>query len=200
MAQTDDFDFANQSGLLFRQQVNAVVAALVSSNSGSTAPDPTFPGMFWLDTSTTPAALKQRNAADDAWLSVLSHVGVTATAAQINKSSTIADNAPGSAPIYACRAWVNFNGTGTVAIRASGNVSSITDNGTGRYTINLTTSMTDANYAIVGAARSEHSGGFPNTVLSHDNNQTQTTTSCLVQLREGSFATDSEFVYVAIFR
>jgi len=70
MAQTDDFDFANQSGLLFRQQVNAVIAALVSSNSGSTAPDPTFPGMFWLDTSTTPAVLKQRNAANDAWLEI----------------------------------------------------------------------------------------------------------------------------------
>lgn len=49
---------------------------------------------------------------------------------------------------YGCRAWVNFNGTGTVAIRASGNVTSITDNGTGDYTVNLTTAMPDANYAI----------------------------------------------------
>lgn len=54
----------------------------------------------------------------------------------------------GSAPIYAARAWVNFNGTGTVAIRASGNVSSITDNGTGNYTVNFTTAMPDANYAV----------------------------------------------------
>ena len=52
----------------------------------------------------------------------------------------------GSAPAYACRAWVNFNGTGTVTIRASGNVSSITDNGTGDYTVNFTTAMPDANY------------------------------------------------------
>lgn len=57
-------------------------------------------------------------------------------------------NASGSAPIYACRAWVNFNGTGTVAIRASGNVTSITDNGTGDYTVNFTTAMPDANYAV----------------------------------------------------
>jgi hypothetical protein len=57
--------------------------------------------------------------------------------------------APGSAPTYACRAWVNFNGTGTVAIRASGNVSSITDNGTGDYTVNFATAMPDANYAVV---------------------------------------------------
>ena len=58
-------------------------------------------------------------------------------------------NATGSAPMYACRAWVNFNGTGTVAILASGNVSSITDNGTGDYTINFTTAMEDANYVAV---------------------------------------------------
>ena len=56
-------------------------------------------------------------------------------------------NASGTAPIYACRAWVNFNGTGAVAINASGNVSSITDNGTGDYTVNFTTAMPDANYA-----------------------------------------------------
>jgi hypothetical protein len=54
---------------------------------------------------------------------------------------------------YACRAWVNFNGTGTVAIRASGNVSSITDNNTGDYTINFATALPDANYAIAAAAR-----------------------------------------------
>jgi hypothetical protein len=55
-------------------------------------------------------------------------------------------NASGTAPIYAVRAWVNFNGTGTVAIRASGNVSSITDNGTGTYTVNFTTAMANTNY------------------------------------------------------
>lgn len=45
------------------------------------------------------------------------------------------------------KAWVNFNGTGTVAIRAAFNVSSITDNGTGDYTVNFATAMVDANYA-----------------------------------------------------
>ena len=49
----------------------------------------------------------------------------------------------------ACKAWVNFNGTGAVAIRGSYNVSSITDNGTGDYTVNFTTAMPDANYADV---------------------------------------------------
>ena len=56
--------------------------------------------------------------------------------------------ASGSAPSYSARAWVNFNGTGTVAIRASGNVSSITDHSTGTYTVNMTTAMPDANYSI----------------------------------------------------
>jgi hypothetical protein len=55
-------------------------------------------------------------------------------------------------PRFGCRAWVNFNGTGTVAIRASGNVSSITDNGTGDYTVNFTTAMADANYASAVSA------------------------------------------------
>lgn len=58
-----------------------------------------------------------------------------------------------SATAYGCRAWVNFNGTGTVAIRASGNVTSITDNGTGDYTINMTNAMPDANYSPVGTSR-----------------------------------------------
>jgi len=61
-------------------------------------------------------------------------------------------NDSGSPPSYACRAWVNFNGTGTVAIRASGNVSSITDNAVGGYTINFATAMPDANYSAFMAA------------------------------------------------
>jgi uncharacterized protein (AIM24 family) len=57
-----------------------------------------------------------------------------------------------SATAYGCRAWVNFNGTGTVAIRASGNVTSITDNGNGDYTVNFTTAMPDANYSVVASS------------------------------------------------
>lgn len=62
-------------------------------------------------------------------------------------------NAAGLAPLYACRAWVNFNGTGTPSIRASGNVSSITDDGIGQYTVNFSTPMPNLNYAAtsVGA-------------------------------------------------
>jgi hypothetical protein len=73
-------------------------------------------------------------------------------------------NASGLAPLYACRAWVNFNGTGTVAILASGNVSSITDNGTGDYTVNFATAMPDANFCYTHAYSAEvnvqHAVGF----------------------------------------
>lgn len=76
-----------------------------------------------------------------------------ATTAFVKTEIPNALNATGTAPIYACRAWVNFNGTGTVAVRASGNISSITDNGVGNYTVNLTTAMIDTNYSVSGLAR-----------------------------------------------
>jgi hypothetical protein len=75
--------------------------------------------------------------------------GYGGQALQQNVDVKAALNATGSAPIYAVRAWVNFNGTGTPAIRASGNVSSISDNGTGNYTVNFTTAMPDANYSVL---------------------------------------------------
>ncbi len=77
-------------------------------------------------------------------------------------------NASGSAPIYACRALVNFNGTGTVAIRASGNVSSITDNGTGDYTVNFVTAMPDEKYSVIcnGALDVSDGGGYMHEALS----------------------------------
>jgi len=71
----------------------------------------------------------------------------------------------GTAPLYMCRAWVNFNGTGTVAIRASGNVSSITDNGVGLYTVNFTTAMPDANYSIVSSSRNSGVGPSVSSTL-----------------------------------
>jgi hypothetical protein len=64
-----------------------------------------------------------------------------------------ATNASGSAPVYACRAWVNFDGTTSPGtIRASGNVSSVTRNSTGFYTVSFSTAMPDANYACATGA------------------------------------------------
>ena len=123
---------------------------------------------------------------------------VTTSASDLTTQVKSATNATGSAPIYSCRAWVNFNGTGTVAIRASGNVSSITDNGVGNYTVNFTTAMVDANYAVVMTAGDTASG----TCLFQSPFSTSPTTSAAQVLVTNSIftATDRLFVQVAIFR
>ena len=116
-------------------------------------------------------------------------------------SSVLATPA-GSAPSYTCRAWVNFNGTGTVAIRASGNVSSITDNGTGDYTVNFTTAMPDANYCFTGAS------GDGVTPPSTAPTSLRTGAVASGSVRFGlnfsaggsTGATDDSYVYVSIFR
>jgi hypothetical protein len=99
-----------------------------------------------------------------------------------------------AATAYGCRAWVNFNGTGTVAIRASGNVSSITDNGTGNYTVNFTTAMTDANYAVCGSAF----GNVVHSIMSPDG--TPSTTAVQVITSNTTAVGDNSVVAVAIFR
>ena len=76
---------------------------------------------------------------------------VTATVKSNSSSPVAFQNSSGTEIGTMCRAWVNFNGTGTVAIRAQFNVSSITDNGTGLYTLNFTTAMPDANYMVTGS-------------------------------------------------
>lgn len=114
--------------------------------------------------------------------------------------------ASGSAPSYSARAWVNFNGTGTVAIRASGNVSSITDNGTGDYTVNFTTAMQDADYAA--AVQANGTVGY--YALAFDTNTGVYTARATGAYRfntlyasntsGGGAVADSLNVYVAIFR
>ena len=74
---------------------------------------------------------------------------------------------PGGAsllPQFACRAWVNFNGSGTVSIRGSGNVTSITDNGTGNYTVNFSNAMPDANYSAIGGWGNTDANAVPTTL------------------------------------
>jgi hypothetical protein len=104
------------------------------------------------------------------------------------------------ATAYGCRAWVNFNGTGTPAIRASGNVSSITDNGTGDYTINFSTAMPDANYSVSALSRITSTGIAPVVV----NLLTTTTpTASLFRIctdRNGIGVTDPEYVFASVFR
>ena len=94
------------------------------------------------------------------------------------------------------KAWVNFNGTGTAAIRDSFNVSSLTDNGTGDYTLNFTTAMADANYAVAGSG--DNSG---NTETLLQSTAPKTTTQCrVIAARPGVSVGDPIFVSVVIFR
>jgi hypothetical protein len=102
----------------------------------------------------------------------------------------------GTAPIYACRAWVNFNGTGTVAIRASGNVSSITDNSTGQYTVNFATAMPDANFAASGQGSIVGTDGRTIFELS----ARTTTTYSVLTLNSAGAGTDPTYVNMAFFR
>ena len=104
-------------------------------------------------------------------VSVINNYYAGAIAFQVNSTERVRIDSSGNlkfnsgygsvATAYGCRAWVNFNGTGTVAIRESGNVTSITDHGTGDYTVNFTTAMPDANYAVTGMSRNiGGTGGF----------------------------------------
>ena len=103
-------------------------------------------------------------------------------------------------PSYQCRAWVNFNGTGTVAIRASGNVSSITDNGTGNYTVNFTTAMPDVNFSAV--ADGGVSANVNYTLRINGTVAPTTTTVSIFGSTYGTSTTGVDCLYgnVAIFR
>ena len=100
------------------------------------------------------------------------------------------------ATAYGCRAWVNFNGTGTVAIRASGNVSSITDLGTGRYTVNFSTALPDDNYSCVGNAGSSNG----NLVFDADSGGILASGCSIKTINAAGTTGDSPNIHVAIFR
>ena len=100
------------------------------------------------------------------------------------------------ATAYGCRAWVNFNGSGVVAIRGSGNVTSITDNGTGDYTVNFTTAMPDTNYVVTSLNRSP--GVTSGSATQVDVYATGSTR--MLTLNPSFAAYDSVQVHVAFFR
>lgn len=111
MAQATDYVIANQSGANFRSELNSVLAAIVSQNSGSTAPSTTYAYQWWIDTGVTPALLKVRNAANNAWITV---GDVTATNLGLLSTATAASTyAPIASPTF----------TGTVTIPAGASIS-----------------------------------------------------------------------------
>jgi len=235
-----DYIISNASGATVRADINSVLAAIITNNSGATAPSTSYSYQFWADTTT--GILKQRNAANSAWIDIgtmastnlglAALAGATFTGALLAAVGTV--SLPGLAfsgdadtGIYrqganalglvagateylritslggdflgtgqvkvpvgttaqrtgspatgmirynstlgfyegykasawetfgtlsgSARAWVNFNGTGTVAIRDSFNVTSITDSATGTYLVNFTTAMSNANYCVTAS-------------------------------------------------
>ena len=108
----------------------------------------------------------------------------------------------GTAPIYPCRAWVNFNGTGTIAIRASGNVSSITDNAVGDYTVNFTTAMPDANY--VTSLNGGNTTNTAETYATEAKGAAYLKTTSAYRMNTYNYNTtttaDRENVYIVVFR
>lgn len=119
--------------------------------------------------------------------------------------SSIQDTSGGNASTPAAiangvaKAWVNFNGTGTVAVRASYNVSSITDNNIGNYTVNITSAFADTNYSVVATASRV---GDTTSSGAHSLLPATYATSSVVLLstRGTGTASDPDFVNVAIFR
>ena len=226
MAKPSNLRIEDVGAATARADLNDILISLASlqttdgAGTGYTGePTTTYPNMLWYDKATD--TLKMRAEADDAWITLgtlnqsldtfaASIALATQAEAEAGSNNTkamtplrveqaVVDrfNVTGAAPTYACRAWVNFNGTGTVAIRASGNVSSITDNGVGSYTINFTTAMPDVDYAAAVNGGS-NSSSVSRTPLVRN----KATTSCLVNttIISNGNANDNEIVDVAIFR
>jgi hypothetical protein len=216
---THDYIVDNQNGANFRSDLNNALAAIVSNNSSATAPTTTYAFMLWADTAND--LLKQRNAADSAWVDILTlstgavsnaevadnaitlakmahgtdgeiitydASGAPATVGVGSSGQVLTSNGAGSAPSMqglpssgadtslsnltsageqmVCKAWVNFNGTGTVAIRDSYNVSSITDHDVGIHTVNYSNSMADSDYSTA-AVTSGASGYSADAMLNY---------------------------------
>jgi len=117
-----------------------------------------------------------------------------------NINSAQVDTVSSTAPLYFARAWVNFNGTGTVAIRGSGNVSSVTDLGVGNYRVNFTTAMPDVNYSATTGLTSYDLGTdyrFPTHISA---TATGSVTLQCNQVTNGPSTADSVLVMLAVFR
>jgi hypothetical protein len=117
----------------------------------------------------------------------------------VTLGSSVLGTPDGSASLYMCRAWVNFNGTGTVAIRGAGNVSSITDNGTGNYTANFSIAMPDTSYAYPASASFGADGALI-AVVTVSTSSLRFTTEYVSAFDGTTTPLDAVFVNLAIFR
>jgi hypothetical protein len=127
--------------------------------------------------------------------STLATTVVSPTLTTPNINSAQFETVSGTAPLYAARAWVNFNGTGTVAIRGSGNVSSITDTGVGLYTINLTTAMPDVLGVLLNGKANQLSNAGNAVGMAWGS-----TSTIITVVYENNSLVDAANLYYAVFR
>jgi hypothetical protein len=131
------------------------------------------------------------NAATATTASTVSNSAITAAKLDGNQS--------GSAPIYGARAFINFNGTGTITSRFSSNVSSIADNGSGNYTVNFATHMQDASFtALVTSGRDNSNNDMCQTIVLPSSGASVQV--LLSQTNTGTTRDDSNVVCVSVFR
>ena len=123
----------------------------------------------------------------------------TATVTTLNTPTGVLATQNGMTGI--AKAWVNFNGTGTVAIRNSFNVSSITDNGTGDYTVNFTTAMPNANYAVAcsGSLNASNTGDYGFNVQKTFGTNTTTSVRIVAVYANGSQLADGAYIDATVF-
>ena len=108
------------------------------------------------------------------------------------------------ATAYACRAWVNFNGTGTLSIRGSGNVSSVTDHGTGDFTVNFSSSMPDANYSVVASGDGPVNGQHCTAYVAYSNVRSTFSSSAVAvawfNATNSASRADPGYALISVFR
>lgn len=151
----------------------------------------------------TPSSGTVTNLTGTASININGTVGATTPAAGRFTDLSFNSGYGSVATAYGCRAWVNFNGTGTVAIRASGNVTSITDNGVGNYTVNFTNAMPNANYAAILTGGNGTQNGVDDSSRAFRPVTNGFSTSSyqfgVVNQTETAFA-DANIIEVAVFR
>jgi len=208
---TGNIDVARLPSTVLNSNVDLTTLSATNMTSG-TLPDARFPATLPSTSGTNLTALNATQITSGTVATARLGSGTASSSTFLRGDNTFATvssyadsdalslfNASGSAPVYACRAWINFNGTGTIAIRDSGNVSSITDGGAGTYTVTFTDAMADANYCTQATTRNDGALGTSATI---DRYTAPTTTNVTVacEYRASPYKLDAIIVCVTVFQ